>query len=257
MHPVLLAALGATLAVFVLAPASPIEKLQALAAGVCAQRPGHSYYLGGVQLPLEARMEGIFVGVAVGVLFLLWSSRERAALLPPASLQGLLLGFVALMCLDGLNALLYDVGGPALYAPQNALRLATGLLCGLALALLAVPVLAQSLWRDCLHEPSLASVAELCGPLCLLGLVQVATLSGVPALLYPVAILTVVGLIAGFTIGNTYALVLLSRRERQARGWRDAFNPLLAGALVSTYELVALASLRYWAESSLGIQWPV
>jgi len=256
-HPLLLGILGVTLAAFLIVPAPLIDKLHALAAGVCAQRPDHSYFLGGAQLPLEARMQGIFAGFVVGAIFLLWSSRVRAALLPPAAVQGLLLGFVVLMCLDGLNALVYDLGGPALYAPQNALRLATGLLCGLALALLAIPVLAGSLWRDCLHEPSLASAGELVGPVCLLALVQVATMSGVPGLLLPVAILTVVGLIGGFTVGNTYAVLLLSRRERQARGWRDTLNPLLAGVLVSVYELVALAALRYWAEAFLGVHWPV
>ena len=141
VHPLLLGALVATLTAFLLAPVSPLDKLRVLAAGVCAQRPEHSYFLGGVQLPLEARMGGIFAGFLIGVLYLLWTGRERAGLLPPARLQALLLGLIGLMGLDGTNALLYDLGLPALYPPHNALRLATGLLCGLALALLAVPVL--------------------------------------------------------------------------------------------------------------------
>lgn len=40
-----------------------VGRLTALMSGVCPQRPGHSYTLGGVQLPLEARMMGMFGGV--------------------------------------------------------------------------------------------------------------------------------------------------------------------------------------------------
>jgi len=256
-HPLLLGALGATLLGFLLAPLPFLDKLQALAAGVCAQRPDHSYFLGGVQLPLEARMGGIFAGFFVGVLYLFWADRARAGLLPPPALQGLLLGFVALMGLDGVNATLYDLGAPHLYAPQNALRLATGLLCGLATALLAVPVLASALWKDWDVEPSLASAGELLGPLCVLGMIQAATMAAVPALLIPIALVIVAGLLAAFTVGNTYAVVLLMRREGRATSWREALNPLLGGLLVAFYELLALAALRVWAETTLGARWPV
>ena len=251
----LLAALGLALVGFLLLPGSLADKLQLLVAGVCAQRPGHSYLMGGVQLPLEARMGGIFAGFLVGVLYLFWANRERAGLLPPAPLQALLLGFVALMALDGTNALLYDTGGPALYAPQNAVRLATGLLCGLALALLAVPVLAGALWRDWDFEPSVGSATDLGWALGLLALVQLLTMSGAAALLYPVGLLMIAGVIVAFAVGNSYAVVLITRRERQASTWGQAVTPLLAGVLIAIVELAALSAFRYWAEAALGVRW--
>jgi uncharacterized membrane protein len=257
VHPLLLGALIISAGAFLVWPGTPLEKLQTLAAGVCAQRPSHSYFFDTAQLPLEARMGGIFAGFLVGVIWLVWENRERAGLLPSAPLQGLLLGLIALMGVDGVNALLFDVGGPALYPPQNALRLATGLLCGLALALLALPVLASALWRDWDAEPSLASAAELAGPACLLGLVQVATMSGVPALLYPVAVVMMLGLICCFSVGNVYAVTLMARLERRAATWRDALNPFVGGVLLTFYELVALSALRHWAETALGVRWPV
>jgi uncharacterized membrane protein len=255
VHPCLLAGLGLALVGFLLLPGSLASKLQTLVAGVCAQRPEHSYFMGGVQLPLEARMGGIFAGFLVGVLYLLWANRERAGLLPPAPLQALLLGFVALMALDGINALFYDTGWPHLYPPQNAVRLATGLLCGLALALLAVPVLSGALWRDWDFEPSLASVGELGWALCLLALVQLATMSGTPPLLYPVGLLMIVGVVVAFAVGNTYAVVLITRQERQVSTWSQAANPLLAGVLITFVELAALSAFRYWAEAALGLRW--
>jgi uncharacterized membrane protein len=257
VRSLLLGALGVAVLAFALAPGSLVHKLHPLLAGVCAQRPDHSYFLGGEALPLEARMGGIFAGFLVGLLYLFWAGRDRAGLLPRPAVQGLLLGFVALMGLDGLNAFLYDVGGPALYAPQNALRLATGLLCGLAVALLAVPVLAAALWRDWDVEPSLASAAELAGPFCLLALVQVATMSSLGVLLVPVGLVFVLGVIAAFAVGNSYALILLTRQEGRATCWGEALTPLLAGVLVAVGELVALAAFRGWAETTLGARWPI
>ncbi len=257
VHPALIAGCAAAVAGFAALPGGPLTKLQALMAGLCAQRPDHSYFLGGAQLPLEARMGGIFAGFLIAVLWLWWVGRERAGLLPPRSLLLLLLGFVALMAVDGTNALLYETGFRALYPPQNVLRLATGLVCGLAVGLLAVPVLSGALWRDWDVEPSLANVAELAGPLCWLGIVEIATISGIAGLLYPVALLMVVGALVAFAVGNTYALLLVTRAERQATRVTDALNPCLAGLLVSAAELAALAWLRGWAEATWGIRWVV
>src|SRR5712692_1638021 len=60
--PLLLAADWRSTQCFLALPGSLLEKLQALAAGVCAQRPSHSYFFDSAQLPLEARMGGIFAG---------------------------------------------------------------------------------------------------------------------------------------------------------------------------------------------------
>ncbi|HLI29327.1 MAG TPA: DUF2085 domain-containing protein [Chloroflexota bacterium] len=256
--PLTLAGLvAAALAGFALAPGPWPDKLALLAAGVCRQRPDHSYFLGGSQLPLEARMGGLFAGFLVGVFWLWCSGRERAGLLPPRGLQAVLAGGVALLALDGTNALLYDLGLPALYPPHNALRLATGLLCGLALALLAAPVWAAALWRDWDLEPSVAHPRELLAPLALLGLIYAATVSGQGRLYYPVASVLLLGVLAAFTLANSYALALLLGRQGQARTWGQALTPLLGGLLVSLGELAALAALRYGLAAALGLEWPV
>jgi uncharacterized membrane protein len=247
-----------TLAGFLLVPAPFRLKLDFLAAGVCAQRPDHSYFLGGAQLPLEARMGGIFLGFLVGVLYLGAVSRERAGLLPPTAIQYALFGGIGLMALDGSNALLYDLGLPALYPPQNAGRLATGLLCGAAVACLAVPVLNTALWRDWDLEPSLGGGRDLAWLVAALVPVQAAVMSGAAALFYPVALLMAVGLVVAFTVGNAYALALIVLpADARATSWREASIPLLGGTLLTIYELLALAALRVWSESTLGVRWPV
>ncbi len=120
-----------------------IGRLMAFMAGVCPQRPSHSYFLGGVQLPLEARMMGMFGGVTLGVVELTTLGRRRTQRWPrlPVALA-LLLGF-GVMVFDGLNALLFDLGLPHAYAPDLRMRLATGVLAGIAMAFALVPTLAQ------------------------------------------------------------------------------------------------------------------
>src|SRR5207248_10328163 len=120
------------------------------------------------------------------------------------------------------SALAYDLGWPARYPPQNAVRLATGLLCGLALALLAVPVLAGVLWRDWDADRSLDGVRDLAGPLCWLGLLQMATMSGVGGLLYPLALLMVGGAVVAFAVGHAYSLLLGTHTGGRATTWRGA-----------------------------------
>ena len=42
--------------------------LWAIAFGICPQRPSHSLFLGGQQMPIEARMAGMFAGFIIGAV---------------------------------------------------------------------------------------------------------------------------------------------------------------------------------------------
>lgn len=115
---------------------------------LCHQTASHSLALGGNQLPVDARLTGIFAGALVGLAvaarprlprrtFRLGAGLLRAAGLPRARWPGtptrqavLALGAVALM--QAPAAL--DVGVQALtgYTSTNATRVATGLVAGLA-----------------------------------------------------------------------------------------------------------------------------
>lgn len=63
--------LALALLTFALAPWPVMSKLRAIGFSICAQRPSHSYFLGGVQLPLEARMVGIFGGYLAALVYFL------------------------------------------------------------------------------------------------------------------------------------------------------------------------------------------
>ena len=43
--------------------------LWAIAFGICPQRPSQSLFLGGQQMPIEARMAGMFGGFLIGAAY--------------------------------------------------------------------------------------------------------------------------------------------------------------------------------------------
>jgi len=241
------------------AQAGQIGRLFALLSGICPQRPAHSYTLGGVQLPLEARMLGLFIGLTAGVVELATFGRNRSWRWPrrPTAFA-LLLGFGA-MAVDGTNALLYDLrvmGLPHAYTPDLRLRLATGTLAGVAMAFALVPAVAQATeatydsdvgkrpgWRDAgIALFAAASVALL-------------TASGWPLLLYPMALLGAASVLLALTLINwtllaTFAALAtggLCLHPGRSRTWEWAAGALAVSLALA--ELLGLALLRRVAGS--------
>src|SRR3989442_3292909 len=125
------------LAVLVLVPGSSLlDRLRWLDSGICAQLPSHSFYPGGERLPLCARNTGIYLGFIVTLLTLYATGRGRAQRLPPWPIVAVLASGVGILIIDGFNSFLLDLGLPHLYHPHNVIRLATGLITGIALATL-------------------------------------------------------------------------------------------------------------------------
>ncbi len=66
------------------------------------------------------------------------------------------------MGIDGLNSYSHFFpNAPHLYQPQNWLRLLTGMGTGVAMGLILLPALAQSLWRSPQFLPIIGTIREL------------------------------------------------------------------------------------------------
>ncbi|GIW12533.1 MAG: hypothetical protein KatS3mg061_3590 [Dehalococcoidia bacterium] len=233
-------------------PLPLLEKLRILSAGVCAQRPSHSLLFGGVQPPLESRMIGIYGGFAVAVITLLLAGRGRTTGMPRLPVLFLSLLFIAALGFDGFNALFFDLHLPHAYPPQNWLRLVTGTLCGLGIALLVLPVVNFALWRQ--GDPrALVGVPGLGGLLAIEAGFVALVLTGWGGLLYPVSLLAVAGVGGLLGVVNLLLVLALLQREGQARFLSDLLGPFALAATLAVAELLLLASLRFWAEATLGI----
>jgi len=231
---------------FILSPSTfPLGKLDAVAYAVCHRLPEHSFFIGGQQLPLCARCTGTFLGVLLTLTTLTLAGRSRASRMPPARVLAMLMGFVLLWGLDGLNSYLsLYPGAPHLYAPQNWLRLTTGMLNGLTMGTLVFAILNFSLWRAPRPVQVLRGLGELVGLMLLAGLVIGLVLSGLDDLLYPVALFSTLGVLAMLTSANTVIVLIATRRENVAYHWHDAAWPVLVALALSLVIIMGIGAGR-------------
>jgi uncharacterized membrane protein len=222
-----------------------LDILTLLGAGVCGQIPGHSFILGGRQLPLCARCTGTYLGALLGFLGLAALRRWRASGLPPRGVLASLAVCIVLWGVDGLNSFLNLLpNAPYLYEPHNLLRLITGILQGLALSLIVHPIFSFLLWKEADTGRVIRNWRELGYLLIPATLLVWVVQTQASFLLYPVAALSILGVLAMLTLINTMIVLIVTRRESKAANWRDASGLLLLGLLAAFFELIALGLLH-------------
>ena len=246
--PVLVAAVAVVAVVSWLlnTPEGVLGKADAIGYAICHRIDSHSLHIGSVQFPLCARCTGIYLGVLLGMVTMLALGRRRAGGMPKGTLFLILLGFIGLMGVDGVNSYMtFFPGLPHLYTPNNTLRVITGLLNGLALAGLMFPVLNQTLWADWEDKPVLGRFRELALLVGLAAVVAALVLTDNVIFLYPLALLSVVGVLAILVSLNTTILLIALRRENQVRTLAGAVLPLLAGFTLAMIEIGLVDAVRF------------
>jgi uncharacterized membrane protein len=222
-----------------------LSVLWAIAYGICPQRLSHSLFLGGQQMPIEARMAGIFGGYVIGAAYFWALGRERAMRLPGRAMTITLIGFIALMGMDGINALLFDLRLPHLYAPNLLLRLGTGLLTGLAFAGFVVPAFNSTVWASGPDLSPLSHVRHLFGGLLLEALYFGVAISGASIFLYPVSLMAILGVPILLGMIGSIVIAILSRRENCATRAADLIPLVLGGLALAVIMLGIMSGLRY------------
>jgi uncharacterized membrane protein len=235
-------------------PYSILGKADLIGYGLCHRIPARSFFFAGRQLPLCARCTGTYLGAMLGFTFIVAAGRTRARNLPPLPVLLTLIGFIALMGIDGLNSYLALLSStPLLYEPHNWSRLATGSLHGLALSLIVSPVFAYSFWRDSRDDSSLRNFGELLLLLAVLAPIILIALSGWPFLLYPVALITTAGVLIMLGAVNTMIVLIVARQEAAARTWRDGGIPAVVGLALAFLEIGAMDLFRYYLTQAAGL----
>ncbi len=235
-------------------PWTVLGKTRLVGYAICHQIPERSFHIAGHQLPLCARCTGIYMGAMVGfTLMRLWG-RQRAAGLPPVPITLTLIGFIVMLGIDGLNSYLtFFPNMPHLYEPQNWLRLSTGTLEGLALSSFVYPVLNYSLWRDAVQSPSVRDFKELALMVGAGGVVILLVLLELPVLLYPLAILSTLGVLLMLGSVNTMIVLALTRREGTALSWQQVILPVAIGLAFAFLEIGGMDILRAIITRTLGL----
>ena len=241
-------------ALFLLAPGSVATKTHLALHGLCVQTPTHTLAIGGQPLPFDARMTGIYSGFAAAFGWLVWHRRLASAALPSWPVGATLLAFIAAMGVDGTNSLLLDLGLPHPYAPHNLLRLATGALAGVALAVVLTYLIAGTLWRTPRDREAAVGtwreVAQLVG----LGLFVAGTIVVAPGWAY--GIVASLLLASAVIVVSTVALVglVIARRQEGRFGtFADLQRPAATALVLAVLVMATISGARLLAEVSAGL----
>ncbi|MBN1440798.1 MAG: DUF2085 domain-containing protein [Anaerolineales bacterium] len=234
-------------------PPGLLGKADAIGYAVCHRIELRSLHLGDRPLPLCARCMGTFLGTIVGALILIAGGRGRSAVWPSRGILFALAVPVLLWGVDGFNSYVSLFPRfPHLYPPSNFLRMTTGTLLGLAMAVVFLPAVNQSLWKSPSAVPVLRNFRELFGyflaaPI-LIGLVMPEN----PILLYPFALLSVAGILFLLTGVYLSLLLMVLRRENQAETWHDAWPAVAGGFALGLLQIYAIDIVRFQITHTWG-----
>ncbi len=227
-------------------PHGLLGKADAVGYAVCHRIDLRSFHLGDRQLPLCSRCTGMYLGSTLAFVYLLARGRGLAGQFPPRRLLAVLGIFAAAFVIDGSNSYLsFFPGAPHLYAPGNTLRLLTGTGLGLGIGALVAPGFNQAVWTKVDPRRSLSSWADL-GLLVLAALgIDLLVLTENPLVLYPLALVSSLGVVLLLTIVYAMLALLLSGRENRIAHPRQLVVPALAGFILALLQIGGLDVIRY------------
>jgi uncharacterized membrane protein len=259
-----LAALTVLAGFLFISPPGLLGKADAIGYAVCHRIDERSFHVFGRQLPLCARCTGEFNAAAVTLIFLGFVSRKRSSLPLKSILVVLALFFVA-FGIDGSNSYLYLLKQvypgflpqvPNIYIPNNTLRLLTGSGMGVTMASILYPVVNQTIWQEADDRPAL-TWKVFGGLLGIVLLFDLGILSEQPVVLYPIAFLSVLGVVALLAMVFSIAWIIIMRQENTFERLKQLWMPVLAGLtltflMISVIDLLRLQLTGTWGGFPLG-----
>ena len=243
---------------FYITPPGLLGKADAIGYAVCHRIGERSFHIGDRQLPLCARCTGEFNAAAISLIFFAFASGKRSGF-PGWKLGAPLLLFFIAFGVDGSNSYLYLLKQtsdafdkiPNLYMPHNTLRLITGSGMGIALASILFPAFNQSAWKTSDPVPALdwKKLGVLVG---MIFLVDLAILTENPIVLYPIAILSVLGVLSLLVIVFGMAWVMIMQQDNSFDSLLQMWMPFLAGTTLAFLMITAIDLLRFKLTGTWG-----
>jgi uncharacterized membrane protein len=234
------------LVLFALLPLPWLQKSFLIASPFCPQRPAHSVFIGGQQLPIEASMFGMFSGALLAVLYFAGRRQLGAAAMPQGWRLALCIVLFAVMALDGTNALLYDTGLLRLYAPNLVLRLGTGLASGVGIAMVLVPLANQTLFLQPRKSESLfTGWKDVAGLVVAQVLLFALTMANWPPALLPLSLFNSVAVMFVMTVLATLVLALITGCAGRLISPRATLGHFAGGFILAAVFMAILAFMRF------------
>ncbi len=226
-------------------PPGLLGKADAIGYAVCHRIDLRSFHLGNRQLPLCARCTGMYLGAVLALLFLALTGGRRSGA-PPRGILVFLSVLVMAFAIDGVNSFLSLIpAAPHLYEPQNWLRLLTGTGMGLVIAAALYPGFNQAVWMKADDRPSLGSWKKLSLLVGFALVLDLLVLSENPLVLYPLAILSAVGVLVILTMVYCMIWIIILRVEGHFHSFSQLVLPLIGGFGLALLQIALLDLGRY------------
>lgn len=228
-------------------PPSVWGKAEAVGYAICHQIEARTYHTHDHALPLCARCTGIYLGVLTGLSFFAARGRLRAARLPSISVLAVMVLLGMGYVFDGLNSYLsiFEAYTPV-YEPHNTLRLLTGLIFGLAMIMVVLPVFNALTWYNPqLTLPPLNGLRDLLLLLAVTAGVGGLVLLQIDGVLIVAELLSALGVVLMFALVGGATFLTLTRHDNTLVTWRDLALPLLAGLTFAIAVIGSIDAVRY------------
>jgi len=237
---------AAIISLFVAAtPPGLWEKARVIGYALCHQLPDRSFFIHEHQTPLCARCTGMYLGFLIGLVFLIVRRRTHSARMPATAIISVLIGFMTIMGIDGINSTISIIpGAPQLYHTTNVHRIVTGTLFGIAMCMLFFPVFSTAIWRRPSGDRSVKSWRELLVLMLVAFAIDAVVLTQADWLFYPITILSIFGPL--LLLGFMGAIIVLTMRNmvNTVDRWRQLAAPLFAGVALGLVLITLMDVLR-------------
>lgn len=227
-------------------PPGILGKTDAIGYAVCHRIDSRSFHIGERPISLCARCTGMYLGAMLGLVYQLFGGRRRAGVPPRRVL--VLLGVLTLaFAVDGLNSYLHFFpSAPHVYEPQNWSRLLTGTGMGLVIAAALFPAFNQAVWRFRDPRPALGNVSSMAGLILLAIFLDILVLTENPRILYPLTLVSAVGVIVLLMIVYCLMLLMVFRAEHRYTQLYQLWLPLTGGFGLAILQIAILDLGRYF-----------
>jgi len=227
-----------------LTPEGLLGKADAVGYAVCHRIDVRSFHIGDRPVPLCARCSGMFLGAVLGLAFQI--AQGRKGKMPPV-LASVLFSLLALVwVIDGSNSFLMLIPGlPSLYQTTNVTRLVTGTGMGLAVSAFLLPSFIQTMftkWRD---ASSFDNWQNILGLLLAAAVMDVLILLEIPWILYPLSLLSAVGVLVLLVMVYSMVWVMIFNHENIYERVGQLFLPLTGGFIIALVQIGAIDLLRF------------
>jgi len=203
----------------------------------------------------------MYLGAVTGLVFQSIAGWKRSKA-PRWSIIAVLVLFLVAFGIDGVNSYLYLLKQvqpgflakvPNIYIPNNTLRLLTGSGMGLGIAAMLFPAFNQSIWSD--YDDTRSSLPGWKAFGLLLGIqicLDLLVLTENPLVLYPLAIIGVLGVWLLLTMVYTIVWVMITGQDNKFARLRQLWLPLVAGLTITIFQTAAIDMLRFWLTGTWG-----